>query len=94
MRIEVTEEDIKKSRRLLARKNPLPQLESCCPVAVALRRQGYPDALVCSPDFQLHGASSPPTRQSATVQRFIHTFDKQGEMGPFRFNLPRGTDGV
>lgn len=64
--------------------------EACCPVALALREQGFPQALVLDGCLQLQGSirKSKGTPIPAAVDKFVRAFDTVGrKVSPFTFEL-------
>ena len=86
MEIKVTSEHIKKGRADLLK--PGSQPENCCPIAQALHEQGFPDAIVCTPDIQLYGTKAHYTRPPKSVLEFVRRFDTgRINVRPFTFEL-------
>lgn len=84
--IEVTAEDIKEGKLNQQKDNS--RMEDFCPVALALRRGGFPKALVCEGTIQLHGTSRRGTvRMSQNLMQFVRDFDFKNNIGPIRFYI-------
>jgi hypothetical protein len=83
----VTRKHIEKAVEQCARSR---NREGLCPIAQALHEQGYPDALVCSPDIQLLGVKGGYVRSPRSVLEFIRKFDEHKSVQsvrPFEFTL-------
>jgi len=61
--------------------------ENSCPIVQAMHEQGFPDAIVCSPDIQPYGPRAPYVRPSRVVQGIVRHFDEGRDIQPFRFEL-------
>lgn len=82
--IEVTAEDIKEGK--LNQKKDDTHMEDCCPVALALRRSGFPKALACEGTIQLYGTCRRGTvRMPQKLMQFVRDFDFKNNIGPIRF---------
>lgn len=86
MHIQVTAQDIARSRALRANQEQWDIL-TMCPIALALRRRGHPNAMV-GHEF-VHELGEEPKRLPPEALRFVRQFyDRAVEVEPLEFDLP------
>lgn len=90
--IEVTQADIDSSSAEIARIKDLgwvPLYSAVCPIATALRRQGFPNAIVGGQLIYLSGSSdSDYIPLNADCRAFARNFDTYKPVAPFSFEVP------
>lgn len=83
--IHVTQEDIDKARAALAAGGRAAR-GVVCPIAQALRRQGFPDARV-GISYMLTAAGRCQCDLPEEAQMFVYDFDTRDRAEPFTFHL-------
>lgn len=84
MKIKITENHIKKGK---------PANTYCCPIALALKENGYEDPTVgASKAYAVKDGNMISLKLSDSAIRFIKKFDKNEKVEPFEFEFEEGED--
>lgn len=85
MKIKVTEDHIKKGK---------PANTYCCPVALALKENGYEDATVGeSKAYAVKDGNTVTLKLSDSASSFIRKFDMNEQVEPFEFEFEEFREG-
>lgn len=78
IKVKVTEEHIS---------NGTPKVAAYCPIALALKDQGYPDCRVFEDEVNLNAWHGSVTWLPAVACEFVRKFDREMPVKPIEFDL-------